>query len=136
MDLVGYTAYALVKWAAYSTWCFLGLRILALQQSPSIRRAALLGVGRLTLGVVVGLFIFVAALSMNNATRNAPLTYLSIYVPVRVVEWSVFHIVISRGVRWPRSVAWVLGGVAISCLADIPVGIMEHGVVPVGRPFC
>jgi len=26
--------------------------------------------------------------------------------------------------------------VGVSCLADIPLGIMEGGVVPVGRPFC
>jgi hypothetical protein len=85
---------------------------------------------------VVGVFIFFAALSMNNATRNAPLTYLSIYVPVRVVEWVIFHVLVSRTVQWPKSPAWVLGGVGVSCLADIPLGIMEGGVVPVGRPFC
>ncbi len=28
------------------------------------------------------LVIFLAALSMNNATRNAPLTYAAVYVPV------------------------------------------------------
>jgi hypothetical protein len=26
--------------------------------------------------------------------------------------------------------------VAVSCAADISLGIMEGGVVPVGRPFC
>ena len=136
MELLGYTIYALVKCLAYVSWCFLGLRILVPHQRRPFRRAVLLGIARLVVGVVVGLFIFFAALSMNNATRNAPLTYLSIYVPVRVVEWSIFHLLISRTVRSPASVAWVLGGVAISCIADIPVGIMEHGVVPVGRPFC
>ena len=34
------------------------------------------------------------------------------------------------------AVGWVLGGIAVSCLADIPIGIMEGGVVAVGRPFC
>ena len=85
---------------------------------------------------MVGVFIFFAALSMNNTTRNAPLTYFSIYVPVRVVEWVIFHVLVSRTVQWPKSPAWVLGGVGVSCLADIPLGIMEGGVVPVGRPFC
>jgi hypothetical protein len=64
---------------------------------------------------------------MNNATRNAPLTYLSVYVPVRVVEWVIFHILISRGFQGTKSMRWVLG---------VPLGIMEGGVVPVGRPFC
>ena len=94
------------------------------------------GGARLVLGVVVGAFIFLAALSMNNATRNAPLTYVSIYVPVRVVEWVVLHVMVSRRVAWPKSAGWVLGGVIVSCLADIPLGIMEGGIVPVGRPFC
>jgi hypothetical protein len=96
----------------------------------------LLGVARLGLGIVVGVFIFFAALSMNNATRNAPLTYVSIYIPVRVVEWVIFHFLVSRTVQWPKSIGWVVGGVVVSCLADIPLGIMEGGVVPVGRPFC
>jgi len=135
-DLPGYVAYAAVKYLAYAWWCYLGLRALAPERPRPLRRAALLGVARLALGVVFGVFIFIAALSMNNATRNAPLTYLSIYVPVRVVEWVIFHILISRGFQGTKSIRWVLGGVVVSCLADIPLGIMEGGVVPVGRPFC
>jgi hypothetical protein len=136
VEVLGYAVYVVVKCIAYVTWCFVGLRLLAPEQPRPLRRAAPLGVARLGLGVVVGMFIFFAALSMNNATRNAPLTYLSIDVPVRVVEWVIFHVLVSRTVQWPRSPAWVLGGVGVSCLADIPLGIMEGGVVPVGRPFC
>ena len=64
------------------------------------------------------------------------LTYLVVYVPVRVVEWSLMLLILRRQGAVPQYAAWVTGGVVISCLADIPLGIMEGGVVPVGRPFC
>src|SRR5258707_4789828 len=136
MEIAGYALYIVVKYAAYAAWCFAGLRWCAPEGAGRLQRAARLGAGRLALGVGIGLFIFLAALSMNNATRNAPLTYLAIYVPVRVVEWSIFHVLISRRVQWPRSPAWILGCLIVSCLADIPLGVMEGGIVPVGRPFC
>lgn len=136
MEVFGYAAYIAVKYVAYASWCFVGLRSLAPERPNRSRRAALLGFARLALGIVVGVFIFFAALSMNNATRNAPLTYVAIYVPVRVVEWVILHAFVSRRVDGPKSLGWVLGGVVVSCLADIPLGIMQGGVVPVGRPFC
>lgn len=74
--------YVLVKFAAYTAWCALALRILDGRGPHDVRGALLWGALRLLLGVAVGLFIFVAALSMNNATRNAPLTYVAIYIPV------------------------------------------------------
>jgi len=73
---------------------------------------------------------------MNNATRNAPLTYAVIYVPVRIVEWSIWYYILRGGTSKLRPALWIAGGVIISCLADLPIGIAEHGVVPVGRPFC
>jgi hypothetical protein len=74
---------------------------------------------------------------MNNATRNAPMTYAAIYIPVRVLEWTIMYFIIRRGrASFMRAFIWVGGGIIISCLADIPLGIMNHGVVPAGRPFC
>jgi len=134
--MLGHAAYILVKYFAYVWWCWVGLRLLAPEHSGLLRRAALLGIARLTLGIFLGLFIFFAALSMNNATRNAPLTYVSIYVPVRILEWVVLHTFVVRMFQRWKSISWVFGGVIVSCLADIPLGIMERGVVPVGRPFC
>jgi len=136
MEALEFAIYVAVKCVAYVGWCLVGLRLLDPDRPALFVRAASLGIGRLALGVVVGLFIFVAALSMNNATRNAPLTYFSIYVPVRIVEWTIWHVLVSRRFAGVKSVGWVLGGVVVSCLADIPLGIMEGGVVPVGRPFC
>ena len=132
--LLEYVVYIVVKYLAYTVWCYAGLRLLTPERPRPMRTAALLGGARLALGIVLGLFIFFAALSMNNATRNAPLTYVSIYVPVRVVEWTIFHFLVGGfGILF---VGWVLGGIVVSCLADIPIGIIEGGVVPVGRPFC
>lgn len=135
MELIHYIVYIAVKCAAYAAWCYAGLRLLAPERPRPVKIALVLGGLRVLLGIALGLFIFFAALSMNNATRNAPLTYFSIYVPVRIVEWTIFHFLIG-GFRGFRSAGWVLGGVVVSCLADIPIGIMEGGVVPVGRPFC
>jgi len=135
VELFEYVVYTVVKYLAYTLWCYAGLRLLTPQRPRPMRTAALLGGARLALGIVLGLFIFFAALSMNNATRDAPLTYFSIYVPVRIVEWTIFHFLIG-GFRGLRSAGWVVGGIVVSCLADMPIGIMEGGVVPVGRPFC
>ena len=136
MEALEFAVYVAVKCVAYVGWCWVGLRLLDPDRPAPFVRATSLGIGRLAFGVVIGLTIFVAALSMNNATRNAPLTYFSIYVPVRVVEWTIWHVFVSRKFAGVKSVGWVLGGVVVSCLADIPLGIMEGGVVPVGRPFC
>lgn len=135
-EALGFAAYIVVKYAAYMWWCSVGLTRLAPERPNPIRKAAVLGAFRLALGIGLGLFIYVAALSMNNATRNAPLTYVSIYVPVRVLEWTVMHVFVARKFQWPASVGWILGGIIVSCLADVPLGMMNGGVVPVGRPFC
>jgi len=75
--------------------------------------------------------------AMNNATRNAPLTYAAIYIPVRVVEWLLWYAILrTRPAPIRTAIAWIGGGVFLSCAADIPLGILEGGVVPVGRPFC
>jgi hypothetical protein len=136
VEILGYTVYVAVKAIAYVGWCFLGVRLLDPGRRAPWHRALGLGLARLGLGIVLGLFIFLAALSMNNATRNAPLTYVSIYVPVRIVEWMILHVFVARQTLGAKSALWVLGGVAVSCLADLPLGAMEGGIVPVGRPFC
>ncbi len=136
MGLPGGLVYLAVKAMAYAAWCYAGLSLLSPSQPRRIRRAVTLGLGRLALGVALGLGILLAALSMNNATRNAPLTYVCIYVPVRIFEWGVFHVLISRRYQGLGSLGWILGGVAVSCAADVPILWFEHGVVPVGRPFC
>lgn len=137
MDLALGLLYILVKLAAYTAWCGLGLWMLDGRGPHNLLGALTWGAGRLFLGISLGLIIFVAALQMNNATRNAPLTYFAIYVPVRIGEWLLVDLLMRRRrFDWFRDLAWIAGGVVVSSLADIPLGMMDHGVVPVGRPFC
>ena len=136
MEFAGFVAYLLTKFAAYSAWCFVGLRWFDPSRTKKGTGGLFYGFLRLLMGIFFGIGIFLAALTLNNAVRNSLLTYFVVYVPVRVVEWSLMLLIIRRqGIR-SQYLSWVAGGVAISCLADIPLGIMEGGVVPVGRPFC
>ncbi len=128
--------YVFLKALAYIAWCFVGVGWFRTSAASPRRSAVAFGLGRLALGIALGFGIYIAALSMNNATRNAPLTYVAIYLPIRGLEWSLWYFLLrdSRGDR--RGPLWVTGGVVLSCLADVPLGIAEGGVVPVGRPFC
>lgn len=136
MEFTGFVVYLLTKFAAYSAWCFVGLRWFDPSRTKKGTGGLFYGFLRLMMGIFFGMGIFLAALTLNNAVRNSLLTYFVVYVPVRVVEWSLMLLIIRRqGIR-AQYLSWVAGGVVISCLADIPLGIMEGGVVPVGRPFC
>ena len=136
MEFAGFVAYLLTKFAAYSAWCFVGLRWFDPSRTKKGTGGLFYGFLRLLMGIFFGIGIFLAALTLNNAVRNSLLTYFVVYVPVRVVEWSLMLLIIRhQGIR-SQYLFWVAGGVLISCLADIPLGIMEGGVVPVGRPFC
>src|SRR5262245_60783092 len=136
MELMGFLAYVLTKFVAYSSWCYVGLRWFDPSHEGVAKGSLFYGFLRLLMGVFFGMGIFLAALNLNNAVRNSVLTYLVVYVPVRLVEWSLMLLILRRQGAFPRYASWVAGGVVISCLADIPIGIMEGGVVPVGRPFC
>lgn len=136
MELLGFAAYLLTKFTAYSGWCYLGLAWFDPTRSPKATGSLFYGLVRLLMGIVFGLAIFFAALTLNNAVKNSLLTYFVVYVPVRVIEWSLMLWILRREGTFPRYLLWVGGGVILSCLADIPLGVMEGGVVPVGRPFC
>ena len=73
------------------------------------------------------------------------IAYLSVYVPVRWIEWTIMAILILPGPISPwhwivgngrMDRLWRLGGIAISCLADIPLIVSLGGVIPVGRFLC
>ena len=134
--MLPFVGYIFTKALAYTAWCFVGIAWFAPGRRPRVQAAITFGIGRLLLGVVLGLGIYVAALSMNNATRNAPLTYLVIYLPVRLGEWMLWYFILRTEPGGRRAAIWVVGGIILSCLADLPLGLIEGGVVPVGRPFC
>ncbi|MCI0487394.1 MAG: hypothetical protein L0229_12440 [Blastocatellia bacterium] len=134
MELV---LYILIKYAAYTLWCYLGVAVLKPVLKNRLGRAFGYGLIRLLMGIFFGIAIFFAALMLSNATRNSILTYLVVYVPVRFIEWLIMAFIIGKGSMKPKPYLWIGGGIVISCLADIPLGILSgDGVVPVGRPFC
>jgi hypothetical protein len=129
--------YILIKYTAYTLWSFAGIKSIFHREGNLLAKSAAFGAVRLVMGIFFGILIFVAALSMNNATRNSMLTYAVIYVPVRVLEWSILAMLMKRGPATPSWVWWISGGVLISCLADLPLAaISGDHIVPVGRPFC
>ena len=100
------------------------------------------------MGVFFGLLIFMIASALaGNSTpwivRDAAI-YAAVYVPVRWIEWTILAWLIAkrfRKVSWAfhwsdTATRWRVGGIVISCLADIPLIISLGGVVPVGRFFC
>jgi hypothetical protein len=137
------------KFAAYSFWCFLGLKILRKPQTPLPSRALAYGFLRLLLGFCFGALIwFLSALLMYKLgygfSQNVA-TYLLVYVPVRWLEWTIMAILILPGTHSfsryfigtsSQDRLWRLGGIAISCIADIPLIISLGGVIPTGRFLC
>ena len=138
--------YLTIKYLAYSAWVFFGLRKLRHQPSP-LGRSLLLGLFRLGLGFFFGVVIwFGSSLLLSvlgyGLSQNV-LTYLAVYVPVRWLEWSIM-----AAILLPSSFShfffgstradrlWRLGGIVISCLADIPLIVSLGGVIPTGRFLC
>ena len=83
-----FPVYVLVKYLAYSLWCYLGLRWL--RDRKSVGAGVAFGSVRLGLGMIFGVGIFVIGGMLHlNAPSNSWLAYLAVYVPVRYVEWSI-----------------------------------------------
>lgn len=137
------------KFLAYSVWCYFGLRAFRPQSALAPGRAIIYGAIRLSLGFFFGILIYL--LSSALITSLAPglpenfITYLAVYVPVRWIEWTIIAVLILPGPISPsRWIAgnggtdrlWRLGGIVISCLADIPLIVSMGGVIPVGRFLC
>jgi len=148
------TWYFGVKLAAYTLWMSVGLSLLRPQDGSRVPTAIVLGALRLSMGLVFGVGIYLVGTLVfaviGVATYSVGIsiamivTYLSVYVPTRWVEWAIFELWIdprSRSVPGFLSSAsaqgrgWRLGGIAISCLADVPV-IISVGGLPVGRFMC
>jgi hypothetical protein len=140
-----YPVYVVVKYAAYAGWCYYGLRIL--RQKSSIQSAAGFGLLRLFLGVGFGIGVFFLGGILHLEVPSHPVTmYLAIYAPVRYVEWSILVLLLLSGNgakrRYSdlRSQLWILGGITVSHLADLPIILFTYegakGFLPVGRFLC
>ncbi len=137
------------KFLAYGLWCFVGLRKVRRDPSASLPQALLYGLLRLIMGLFFGVVIWLASSWMLSAVgyglpQNI-LAYLLVYVPVRWIEWSIMAAFIAPQpfsflgwliAGWPTDRYWRLGGIAISCLADIPMIVDLGGVIPTGRFLC
>lgn len=144
--------YFLTKFLAYIGWMYCGLRVLRSGTKASVTRASVtqaffLGLLRLFLGLIFGVVIYLlssALLShLGYGLASNVVTYLSVYVPVRWLEWSIMAALLLSpsisqflfGAATPDRL-WRAGGIVISCLADIPLIISLGGVIPTGRFLC
>jgi hypothetical protein len=130
--------YVMVKMFAYTFWSYIGIINFAPKVKHTIVLSFLYGIIRLSMGFFLGVLIFIYALKLNNAIDNSFLTYLVIYVPARILEWSLMFIIISRNFSNLKYILlWIVGGIIISCIADIPLGFVSNwDIVPHGRPLC
>jgi len=141
--------YAAVKLLAYSFWVYCGLRNFRLPMNNLYGRSLLYGFLRLLMGLFFGVCIWmISSVALSHIGYGLPqnvLTYALVYLPVRWIEWSIMAALIVPGsfplVRWisgtsPRDRNWRLGGIVISCLADIPLLVSLGGVIPTGRFLC
>ena len=138
--------YLVVKFLAYSGWMYLGLSRLGNDRSP-LFRSLLLGLLRLCLGFFFGVLIYLLSSGLLSLLgygfgQNL-LAYLLVYVPVRWLEWGIMSmfLVLPHGAAFLVGAGrsdrlWRLGGIVISCLADIPLIVSLGGVIPTGRFLC
>jgi hypothetical protein len=132
-----FPVYILVKYLAYSIWCYLGLRWL--RDRESVGAGIAFGSVRLGLGMIFGVGIFVIGGMLH---LNAP----AVYAPVRYVEWAILASLLgTKGgqvfqITGAVTQRWILGGIVVSHLADVPLilfGGEGPGVfLPVGRFLC
>jgi hypothetical protein len=147
--------YVLVKFIAYTVWCGLGIGLLwSLERAANVRLATAAGTSsqrkwflaagygflRLLMGVFFGILIWILGSMVATNIWNAPhrdvITYLAVYVPVRFVEWSILAWIMARNSAGGIGYGWRFGGIAISCLADIPLIAASGWMLPLGRFFC
>jgi hypothetical protein len=132
---VQYLIYVLVKLAFYTTWCWLGLRLWK-PNSTRWRNAIGYGALRLAIGVFFGLAIFI---SVRAQQEDVLWKYLTIYGPVRLVEWLILAGILRRKSQHKNilvTLLWCFGGILVSFVADFasPEGVAGHFCI--GRCLC
>jgi hypothetical protein len=127
--------YVVVKFAAYSLWCWLGLRLFTPEKA---RLGAALKFGGIRW--CLGLFFGIAAGIMcgSVAPEAVRSLYVKVYVPLRIVEWSIMLFLLRGRVsaRSPQAWLWTLGGIAVSFLSDLASPEGMAGRFCVGRCLC
>ena len=144
-ESVVFPIYIVVKYLAYFGWCYYGLR--RMRDQASIGSAIGFGSARLGLGILFGAGIFFVGVFLHlNVPAHPWLMYLSVYAPVRYSEWTILAALIIAGANTPRRIGdsvaqrWILGGIVVSHLADLPLILFTYegtkGFLPVGRFLC
>lgn len=134
---MGYVVYAAAKLVAYAVWCGVALRLVP-DGAATAGAATRFGLVRWCIGLAFGLVIFFAAGSI--AAEDAARTYLTVYSPVRAVEWGIMAFLIrgegSRPMTPGRAILWCAGGILVSFVSDVlsPDGLA--GRFCVGRCLC
>jgi|tagenome__1003787_1003787.scaffolds.fasta_scaffold20776929_2 hypothetical protein len=140
-----YPIYFIVKYLSYCLWSYYGLKLL--RNQSGVGAAVGFGSARLGLGMLFGVSVFFVGAMMHLNVPAHPWTlYLSIYAPLRYVEWTILAaLMISSGNAVRRisegvTQRWILGGIVISHLADLPLILFTYegakGFLPVGRFLC
>jgi hypothetical protein len=130
-----YVIYVLIKLACYTAWCWLGLRLWQ-PTSSGWRKATGFGFLRLLIGVVFGVSIFfIVPIQADDVLWK----YLTIYTPVRLVEWLILAWILRRNLQRTglvTTLGWCAGGILVSFVADFasPEGVAGHFCV--GRCLC
>ena len=141
--------YIVLKYAAYSAWCYRGLKKFRPLENVSRSAAYRFGFYRLLIGLFFGLSVGAAVFSIapesaTGAGGSSFFLYLCIYLPVRWIEWMILSIFIipgsSRMGEWLVGLnradrIWRLGRIGVSFLADL-VLIISAQAFPVGRILC
>lgn len=134
-----------MKYIAYSAWSYYGFQ--SLRKQSSIGAALGFGFVRLGLGILFGVAIFFVGGALHlGAPRHPWLLYLAIYAPVRYGEWSILAALLGAkggevyGIGDRASQRWIVGGIIVSHLADLPMILLSFlgptGFLPVGRFLC
>jgi len=141
----GVLAFFGVKLLAYTAWCRLGLAFLAPARPVSpLRRAALLALLRLALGLLLGWLLLLGLTTLAPAQNRLgvpPLALLAGSALLRWLEWSFVGALAAGRARSPRAILlgrsgkehlWRLGGVALSFATDLAglLGAGALGLIP------
>ena len=144
-ESVVYPLYIVVKYVAYCLWSYYGLKLL--RNQSGIGSAVGFGSARLGLGMLFGISVFFVGATLHLHVPAHPWTlYLSIYVPLRYVEWTILAALMTASANAERRIGegvtqrWILGGILVSHLADLPLILFTYdgakGFLPVGRFLC
>src|SRR5258707_13943538 len=125
-ESVVFPIYIIVKYVAYCVWSYYGLKLL--RNQSGIGAAVGFGSARLGLGMLFGVGVFVVGGMLHLNVPAHPWTlYLSIFVPVRYVEWTILAALMTASARAGRRIGDRVTQRRILCclvvlhLADMPV---------------